>query len=233
MSGTPSLLIFARAPRPGRTKTRLIPLLGPPRTADLYRCFLTDTLSRAHRVEADITISVAEAEDMEAVSSIAARACPGAQLTVQCEGDLGVRMAHAFQQAFAQGYARATLIGTDSPDLPADRVEQAFSLSQTHDIVLGPCRDGGYYLIAMARVVPGLFEGVKWSSENVLTDTLERAGRQGAASALLDPWHDVDTPGDLLALQRRLHALHLAGKEIPCRQTWEFLRDVDLTGAEA
>ena len=228
MSSRSSLIVFARAPRPGRTKTRLMPLLGPQRTADLYRCFLTDTLVRACRAEADVTVAVADAEDVDAVGAFVSRFCPGARVTVQSEGDLGARMADALQQALARGAAPATLIGTDSPDLPPDRVEQAFSLSRTHDVVLGPCLDGGYYLIAMAHIVPGVFEGVEWSSENVLADTLERAGRQGATSALLDPWYDVDTPTDLIALQQRLRAVHLAGKEIPCQHTWDFHRDIDL-----
>ena len=228
MGSRPSLIIFARAPRPGRTKTRLIPLLGPPRTADLYRCFRTDTFLRACRAEADITVAVADAEDVDAVGACASPFCPGARVTVQSDGDLGARMADALQRAFARGEAPAALIGTDSPDLPADRIDQAFSLSRTHDVVLGPCLDGGYYLIAMARLVSGVFEGVEWSSENVLADTLERVGRQGATSALLDPWYDVDTPDDLIALQQRLRALHRAGKEIPCQHTWDFLRDMDL-----
>jgi len=205
-----------------------MPLLGPQRTADLYRCFLSDILTRACRAEADVTVAVADAEDVDAVGAFVSRFCPGARVTVQSDGDLGARMADAFQEALARGCAPATLIGTDSPDLPADRIEQAFRLSQTYDIVLGPCVDGGYYLIAMGQVVPGIFEDLEWSGANVLTETLRRAEEEGATSALLEPWYDVDTPRDLITLQQRLRALHLAGREVPCQHTWEFLRDIDL-----
>ena len=111
-------------------------------------------------------------------------------------GDLGERMATAFADAFAAGSRRVALAGSDVPELTRERVGEAFSALDDHDMALGPAADGGYYLVALARPRPALFEGVAWSTERVLAETLERAAAAGLRVRLLGTLRDVDTPED-------------------------------------
>jgi uncharacterized protein len=118
----------------------------------------------------------------------------------QVGDDLGARMNHACETLFACGYHRVLIIGTDAPTLPLPHFQQALSLLDNHDLVLGPALDGGYYLIALTRVVPELFSGIPWSTDQVLTLTQAKAATLGLQTALLEPWRDVDTLADLQAL---------------------------------
>jgi rSAM/selenodomain-associated transferase 1 len=218
-----ALIIFARAPLPGHTKTRLIPSLGPDGAAELYRCFLLDTLAQAARAPAQPIIAAAAVDDAPALRALAAEAGLDAEVTIQSGADLGARMRRAFQDAFARGHPRAVIIGSDSPSLPPARVAEALAQSAARDLVLGPSFDGGYYLIGLHADQPRLFEGVAWSQPTVLLETLRRARELGLSISLLDPWYDVDTPEDLARLRTHLAALALAGQEIPCPRTWQHL----------
>jgi hypothetical protein len=104
-----------------------------------------------------------------------------------------------------------------------DRLGRALDLTGSHDLVLGPCFDGGYYLVGLRAVIPSLFRDIEWSSAAVLSSTLQRAKELGLAVALLDPWHDVDTPADVELLRERLTKQALADGPIPCRRTWDYL----------
>ena len=123
----------------------------------------------------------------------------GAERNYQAQGtgDLGDRMARAFQSAFASGIEQAVIIGSDCPQLDADRLSQAFRSLQTHDLVLGEATDGGYYLIGLRQFVADLFVGIDWSTERVLQQTLEIAKRLSLSIALLEPLTDIDRPEDL------------------------------------
>jgi rSAM/selenodomain-associated transferase 1 len=223
MPDAPALVIFARAPLPGHTKTRLIPSLGADGAAALYRCFLLDTLAQAARAPAQPVIAAAAADHVPALRALAAEAGLEAEVTIQSDGDLGARMCHAFQEAFARGHSRAVIVGSDSPSLPPARVAEALAQSAARDLVLGPSFDGGYYLIGLRAAPPRLFAGIAWSQPTVLLETLRRACELGLSVSLLDPWYDVDTPEDLARLRTHLAALALAGQEIPCPRTWQHL----------
>ncbi|MCZ6507759.1 MAG: DUF2064 domain-containing protein, partial [Acidobacteria bacterium] len=113
--------------------------------------------------------------------------------------DLGARLFQALAEA-TLGHEMAAAVGSDHPELPLARIDEAFDhLSSGIDVVLGPAGDGGYYLVAVRRValVPELFEGIAWSTERVLADTLARCRELGLESALLELGYDVDTPADL------------------------------------
>jgi rSAM/selenodomain-associated transferase 1 len=223
MAKRAALIVFARAPVAGQTKTRLIPALGPERAAQLYRCFVLDTLESARRAPADVIAAAADPQHLDRLRALVDEACPEAVLIGQHGADLGERIANALQEALDLGHPRAVVIGSDSPDLPPERLGEALGLSAEHDVVLGPCFDGGYYLIAMQAVMPQLFRGIEWSSERVLADTMRRAQEMDASIALLEPWHDVDTPDDLRALRARLAARAAADQPIVCPKTWEYL----------
>jgi hypothetical protein len=218
------VVVFARAPVPGETKTRLIPTLGALGAAELYRCFLLDVLARAAEVAAGVVVAASEAAQADAVRELVREACPRAEVILQRGDDLGERMMNAFQEAFTQGYRRVVILGTDLPTLPFDRVTRALDLLRDRELVLGPCLDGGYYLIGLRRARPQLFQHMEWGGSAVLVDTLRRAQSIGASVSLLEPWFDVDTPRDLEVLRSYLTALALAGESIPCAKTWRYLR---------
>jgi len=225
MKQRPALVIFARAPLAGKTKTRLIPALGPSGAAELYEQFLLDTLSQAAGLPADVLVAAADPSQAGAIQMAMARAGLEAPVIGQSGRDLGERMANATGEALARGAAGAVVIGSDSPSLPPERVASALSLLPERDVVLGPCLDGGYYLIGQRRLLPELFQGVEWGGRDVLAQTVRRARSIGASVALLEPWYDVDTPEDLALLRSHLTALALAGAPIPCPRTWEFLHE--------
>jgi len=218
-----ALIVFARAPLPGKAKTRLIPALGEHGAADLYRSFLLDTLAGAAALGVSLIVAGDEAEHLTELQPLVTAAAPEAELVAQSGSDLGARLLTAFRRALATR-RRAVIIGTDAPTLPRTRLEEALARAAQHDLVLGPCFDGGYYLVGMRAALPELFEGIAWGGPTVLAETLARAKGLRLDVSLLDPWYDVDTPDDLVMLRRHLAGLAATGEDIPCPQTWEFLQ---------
>jgi hypothetical protein len=225
MSRDSAVIIFARAPIPGQTKTRLIAALGASGAADLYRCFLFDILGQAEKIAAAVSVAAAEPEQRDALEAIVTQVCPRAAVTVQSGRDLGERMSAAFDEAFRRGHPSALILGTDLPSLPFERIDRALSLLRDRQLVLGPCLDGGYYLIGLRSPAPQLFQHIDWGSSSVLVDTLMRAQSLSLSVSLLDPWFDVDIPQDLVVLRSYLHALSLAGELLPCPRTWRYLQE--------
>jgi len=205
-------------------KTRLIPALGPEGAATLYRCFLLDTFSQAATTEATVLVAAAEAAHLAPVRALTAEAGLRAEVVVQEGRDLGERMLNTFRLAL-KSHGRAVIVGSDAPSLPWERVREALRLTGERDLVLGPCTDGGYYLIGMQAARPRLFAGIRWGGTAVLADTLKRAQELGLTVSLLDSWYDVDTPEDLERLRSHLADLASAGQEVPCPRTWEYLRN--------
>ena len=120
----------------------------------------------------------------------------------QGDGDIGLRMARAFEAAFQDEAELTVIIGSDIPQISADIIHQAFDGLQTNDLVFGPARDGGYYLIGMKHTIPfetycRLFDGINWGSGEVLSQTLQIAGASGLRFILLEMLGDVDRPADL------------------------------------
>ncbi len=113
--------------------------------------------------------------------------------------DLGQRLSNIFERLCREGYDQVNIINSDSPDMPRSLISKAMALQKRPqtDLVLGPCCDGGYYLVGLKRPVPELFEDIPWSTDKVLEKTLERAGALGLAVSLLDRWCDIDTYRDL------------------------------------
>jgi len=192
------LILFTRYPVPGRTKTRLIPALGPECAAELHRRLTEHVLGRA--------VSPAGAWEVEVRfqggnrRKMASWLGEGFIYRPQGPGDLGRRMLRAFRGAFREGAEMAALVGSDLPGLGGRIVEKAFCLLRRADLVLGPALDGGYYLVGMKAPCPGLFEGIPWGTGRVLEETLARAGRLGLPVELLEPLADVDRPEDLGSL---------------------------------
>ena len=191
------LIIFTRYPEPGKTKTRLIPVVGAEGAATLQRKMTEDKLAEVEKLQAFYPLPVEVhfaggnkqlMQDWLGSSIIYRR---------QSEGDIGCRMASAFQVSFQAGMNSVVLIGTDCPDLNAKLIAQAFQELDQHDLVLGPAQDGGYYLIGLHRLIPELFTGISWSTAEVLQQTQSIAQRLELAVAYLPLLRDIDRPEDL------------------------------------
>jgi rSAM/selenodomain-associated transferase 1 len=212
------LAIMAKAPRAGAVKTRLCPPLRPPEAAELARCFLLDTVERVRQiVGVQPIVAYAPAEALAQFEE----AAPGFVLLPQRGRDLGERQRHLVEDALGLGLQAALLIGTDSPTLPRECLDEAVSLVMARDVdvVLGPTEDGGYYLIGLRTPSPALFEGIPWSTPTVLSRILERAQRLGLRVACLPTWFDVDTGADLERLRAALETVPTSRP----RHTREFL----------
>lgn len=199
-----ALVIFAKAPIPGQVKTRLCPPLTPDEASTLHGSFVLDTLERtktaATKLKLPIDRYLACAPSVTHVFFKIMEERHGVKLIDQIGDDLGARMTHAFASLFAQGYQQVLLIGTDVPTLPFDHFTQALTALESHDLVLGPAVDGGYYLAGLTRTIPELFTDIPWSTDQVLRLTQEKASAIGLTVSLIQPWRDVDTLADLEAL---------------------------------
>ena len=199
------LAIMAKAPRVGAVKTRLCPPLRAPEAAELARCFLLDAVHRVRMVAgARPILGYAPVEAQGQFEEVA----PGFALVPQHDGDLGERQLHLIDDVLRLGLQAALVIGTDSPTLPRECLDEAVGLVMAPDVdvVLGPTVDGGYYLIGMRAPHAALFEHMSWSTSMVLGRTLDRAQRHGLRVACLPTWFDVDTGADLERLRVELEA---------------------------
>lgn len=191
------LIVFTRYPVAGRTKTRLIPALGPEGAAALQRRMTECTVAMARQLvrETDITLELRFAGGDAA--AIRAWLAPDIFCLPQGPGNLGARLARAFGNAFAAGADRVLAIGSDCPAITPAILQQALAALASNELVLGPSHDGGYYLIGLRQHGPRLFEDIPWGSGAVLSRTLARARQMELSVALLDPLADIDRPEDL------------------------------------
>jgi uncharacterized protein len=197
--GTPLLIIFAKQPTPGKVKTRLCPPLSFQAAAQLYEHFLADVLEEMAKLP-QIRLALAYTPDA-ARPFFTKLAPPGTSVVAQAGEDLGERLQQACRWGFAQGTGTVLVRNSDSPDLPGVLVTEAREVldSQRADVVLGPCPDGGYYLVGLRSPRPQLFDDIAWSGPAVLADTLAQANRLGLTVHLLPSWPDIDTFDDVRA----------------------------------
>ncbi len=189
------IIIFAKAPVPGRVKTRLIPALGEVGAARLAHQMLLDTVTQAFAAN----LSVPElCIDPHPLDEAWQGFLPSEhmRITAQGEGDLGERLARAAKRSILLGEA-ALLIGTDCPDLDSERLRAAALALEAHDTVIHPAEDGGYALLGLRRFDPSLFEGIAWSTERVSAETIARIEALGWSLRVGDTLRDVDEPADL------------------------------------
>jgi uncharacterized protein len=191
------LIIFTRFPEPGKTKTRLIPLLGEQGASELHRRMTEATIKQAKILLDDNSLSVKICFTGGTIDDM--KNWLGGDLIYQVQqGEgLGDRMKFAFTEAFLGQMTQVVMIGTDCPDLTASIIQQAFAALSAHDLVLGPAQDGGYYLIGLKRVFTELFTGIAWGTDTVLAKTLEIARTLGLKIALLPVLRDIDRPEDI------------------------------------
>jgi len=212
---SPAVAIFARAPSSGKAKTRLIPLLGGQGAAEFHAALIQDTLRK--------------------VDALAGRASlyffldgrkfpvPGSRykLLHQRGADLGARLENAFRRLLRH-HPYVVVMGTDSPLLPARVLREALNELRVCDSVLGPCLDGGYYLIGLRQFARGLLASVRWGTSLAFRDTLRNLLRGGYSCSILEPWGDVDVPADVWRLIEQL--AHSRGARRLAPMAWRFLK---------
>jgi len=216
------LVIVAKDPVPGKVKTRLLPQLSPAVAADLYRCFLLDRISEINALNG-VDRAIAYTPE-GARKTFTALALDGFKLFPQRGKDLGERLNNIFLEKLALGYNAVSIVDSDSPDLPNSIVEESFQLllSKQAEVVFGPCHDGGYYLVGMQKPHPELFRNIPWSTDNVLSTTLEKAKKMGLNVKMLSYWNDLDTFQDLLKFYNK-HKDRPLSKDWTGNKTFSFL----------
>lgn len=250
-----TLGLFGKHPRPGQVKTRLATEMGDDAAVKLYAAFINDLAFR-FRATGDRRVFGYWPRDATPYFSQFEKL--GYELWPQPEGELDWKIISFFNRALTgpvgpteqagqaeQGSelesnesvvlnatsdqdCRAVLIGTDSPTLPVEFVQQAFDMLREVDGVLGPATDGGYYLIGLRRPAPLLFEQMTWSGPNVLRQTVQRASALGLTLGLLPPWYDIDNLADLQMLAGHIRAMTHAGQTHPCPVTAAALEQLRL-----
>lgn len=192
-----AIICFTRVPVPGKTKTRLIPLLGGEHCAELHTAFLRDIARECAAVDAEIFVAHTPEDNPTPLRDIFPR-CRG--IFPQSGDDLGTRMDTAITRVLSLGFDACVLIGADLPLLTAEHLRAAFSSLEHADMVLGPTSDGGYYLIGLRRPCSVVFQGQQYSTSSVFENTIAAAAAAGLSCAAAPLCDDVDTPEDLRTL---------------------------------
>lgn len=204
-----ALLFFVKYPTPGQVKTRLAAEVGAERAAEIYRRLVSAVCARLPLENLSLRVCFDPVEQGAAIERwlhplLTVRPQAETRFIPQCAGDLGDRMCGAFAQAFSEGAARVAVIGSDCVEITAGIIEEAFRALDRHDCAIGPSADGGYYLLALRRPQPELFERIAWSTPETFRQTSERAAELGLKVALLPELCDVDTESDWKIAERFL-----------------------------
>ncbi len=190
-------MVFLREPRLGHVKTRLSRHLNKDLVLDLYRASILDTIETVEACNRETLMFV---EPPSATPAVAKWLGDSLTFVGQEGKDLGERMGNGFAYAFSQGFQRAILVGSDTPDLPQTIIEQSLDMLETHQAVIGPSVDGGYYLIGFStQSIPAdVFTIPTWGTNNVFSDTVSALFRAGCPFQVLPEWADIDELPDLI-----------------------------------
>jgi len=204
-----ALICFTRLPRPGRTKTRLMPFLSEGQCARLHLAFLQD-LSRVYgQMDADLFVAYAPDphwDELRALFPMAADFFPQEGLS------LGERMHQAILRVLNLGYDAAVLTGSDLPLMGKEHLYSGFRALEAADVAIGPTADGGYYLIGMKKACPALFRDQEYGGATVFENTLAAAKAAGCTVDMALCCSDVDRPEDLQRLAGEISLQSAAGK---------------------
>ena len=186
------LMLFVRNPELGKVKTRLAASVGPEEALAIYMHLLQHTKQVTENLPMDKVVYYSNEVDQQDL-------WPNDKYKkqVQPSGNLGEKMEAAFRDAFAQGYTSVVIIGSDCHQLTPAIIEKAFEELKTHEVVIGPALDGGYYLLGMKRLHPELFQNKRWSTEHVFPDTLFDIERLHLSHKVLPELSDIDYIEDL------------------------------------
>ena len=231
--------IMMKAPRTGYSKTRLSPALSAEEAANISRCFLRDTTAAIQALirQDPFMIGVAIYTPLGSETELAELLPEGFKMIAQREGNLSARLAGATEDLLAAGFCAVCLLDSDSPTLPFHYLQDLATLLKepTDRMVIGPCTDGGYYVLGLRHAHARLFENIPWSTDQVYVETIERSREINLPAITLPAWYDVD---DQLSLNRLLSELfperanEVVPQGSPAPYTKEFLRQM-LTGERA
>lgn len=187
-----AIIIFIKNPEKGKVKTRLAKDIGEEEALNIYLSLLKKTRDVTNKADADKFIFYSnyidgqDDWDSNAYHKLLQRGL-----------DLGERMYHAFKSIFSKNYFKAIIIGSDCPQLSVEILNEAFNKLDSRDFVLGPAKDGGYYLLGMKKIEPEIFQNKSWSTSTVLEDTITDIGNMNKTYWLLQELSDIDTADDL------------------------------------
>lgn len=184
-----SLIIFVRNPELGKVKTRLAKTVGDDKALEIYRLLLQHTQN--------ITVELPVSKYIYYTPNICQNDLWNGpyQKLLQVNGDLGYKIKSALTQQF-HNFDKVCIIGSDCIELSQEIIEDAYKKLDENDVVIGPANDGGYYLIGMNKIHESLFDDMKWSTDQVLSDTVVRIKEQGLSYSLLPTLTDIDTEED-------------------------------------
>jgi rSAM/selenodomain-associated transferase 1 len=225
----PAVIVFAREPVAGATKTRLIPYLGAAASAQLADAFILDALAKAARVGAGRLVIAGSSKGAVRTSAYFCNLARRyhAELMDQGGGGLGERMARVLR-LYAQPPG-AILLGTDTPSLPPAFLRQSMMALRDAPVVIAPALDGGYYLVGVRGPVPDIFRGIAWGGARVMEQTLARLHGRGISYRLGRWWYDVDRAADLKFLAADLaRGLCARSGGSACPATARLLRELGL-----
>lgn len=193
-----AIIVFQKAAVSGKVKTRLAKHIGDAQALKVYQYLVAHTHRQLEEIEAEIFVYFSGEPDEEFGDN------SNYQIRRQCEGNLGLRMATAFEEVFDVGYEQVLVIGTDCYELKSSILVEAFQGLNDADLVIGPAKDGGYYLLGLTMPEPKLFDGIAWSTASVFPDTMEIAASVEKSIFLLPVLNDVDRYEDLGELRTLL-----------------------------
>jgi len=220
-----AIVIMAREPVSGKVKTRLALDISSDIAAKLYSAFLLDRLAQVNRIhEADHFVAFTPETSLNYFEGIIPS---DFYLIAQVGDDLGERLDNVSSYLFNNGYEKVVMMDSDSPNLPTTYIQQGLEKLDNADITIGPCEDGGYYLIGFKERLPEIFENVPWSTPDVTKITVRKALDLGKEIITLDQWYDIDTMEDLERLKRDLDAANYDSKKVDfCENTINELKRV-------
>jgi len=190
-----SLVIFAKYPEKGRVKTRLAKTLGAEKATEFYRLCAEHLFQETEKLTPEIERFIYY-DGVENEKALREWAGGGFAYCAQGTGGLGKRLENAFCAQFSRGAERVVAVASDVPDISSSIVSKAFRLLEGHETVIGPCHDGGYYLIGMNRMYWEIFEGIPWSTGRVYAQTLAKINQLGISLRRLPRLRDIDTGED-------------------------------------
>ena len=196
-----AVILFTRVPIPGQTKTRLMPGISAAGCTRLHTCFLKDIAGECEKLHADLYVAYTPKEEQKLLIPILGE---NRSYMPQRGESLWERMYLAMEEVFYKGYDACLLIGSDVPELRMQHLSRAFSLLMRHDMVFGPAKDGGYYLVGMKEPDRAVFAAEEYGTGSVLQDAVRRAGEAGLTTGFTNTLCDMDTCEDLQGYRRRM-----------------------------
>lgn len=185
-------MIFVKNPEPGKVKTRLAKSVGDDKAFETYLKLLNHTMEQAKIVDCVREVwysTFVDKDDLFDENLFNKK--------VQSDSNLGEKMKYSFKAAFADGFEKVVIIGSDCPGISGELIESAFEKLESSDLVIGPAYDGGYYLLGMKQFIPDIFDSIPWSTPKVFAKTVKIASAQSLSTTTLAILRDIDTEDDL------------------------------------